>query len=306
MKNKSQIATLLATFGAISTTWAAVALDITSPPVVGPPGTGPSPQDPNAKQGQWFSDNKALPYEFHDNATNFGGGTSGTLAIKGIVTSITYAAPGANQPIIAFQVSASITNDTPGIGPWNPGSNSHGETLNTSIQYVGDMPGTRMTIEFALADLNLQPNTWNLPYTQYTPEIIANNEDTTAWYCFSNDVQNPGNFYVPAWDFGNIPMGQTATRLLDFSVNLGMLNTDPRYNPLVTSFNDGVSDILMNRTTSLKISNWVDGIWVDNGSPYPSEESALLNSNASVFFIPEAGTSALLSLLGILALRRRR
>jgi hypothetical protein len=306
MKTKTCIAAMLATIGAIGTTWAAVALDVTKPPVVGPPGTGPFPQDPNAVQGQWFADNQVRPYEFYDNAPGSGGGFAGTQAIKGIVTSITFLA-GPGTPITAFQVTATVTNDTmhtPGF--WNPGNNSHGETLNTFTHYVGDMPGTRMTIEFALSDLSLQPNTWNLPYTQYLPEIIANNEDVTAWYCNSNDLQNPGNFYVPAWDFGTILMGQSATRLLDFSVNGAISPLDPRYNPLLTSFTDGTSDILMNRTTSLKISNWVDGIWVDNGSPYPNEQEALLNSNASVFFVPEAGSGALLCLLGILALRRRR
>jgi hypothetical protein len=306
MKTHTCIATLLATLGAIGTTWAAVALDVTSPPVVGPPGTGPFPQDPNATQGQWFSDNTARPYEFYDNAQGSGGGFTGTQAIKGIVTSITYAA-GPGTAITAFQVAATITNDTmPVPGFWNPGNNSHGELLNTFSHYIGDMHGTRMTIEFALSSLALQPNTWALPYTQYLPEIIANNEDLTAWYCNSNNPLNPGNFYVPAWDFGTILMGQSVTRVLDFSVNGGISPLDPRYSPLLTSFSDGASDILMNRTTSLKISNWVDGIWVDNGSPYPNEDQALLNSNASVFFVPEAGTSALLCLLGILALRRRR
>jgi hypothetical protein len=305
MKTKTCIAAMLATIGAIGTTWAAVALDVSKPPVVGPPGTGPFPQDPNAVRGQWFSDNTSRQYEFYDNAQGFGGGSNGTQAIKGIVTSITFSA-GPGTAITAFQVTATVTNDTtPVPGFWNPGNNSHGELLNTFTHYVGDMPGTRMTIEFALSSLSLQPNTWSLPYTQYQPEIIANNEDATAWYCNSNDLQNPGNFYVPAWDFGTILMGQSATRVLDFSVNGGINPiTDPRYNPLVTSFTDGASDILMNRTTSLKISNWVDGIWVDNVT-YPNGELGL-DSNASVFFVPEAGTSALLGLLGILALRRRR
>jgi hypothetical protein len=308
MKAKTQFATLLAIIGTIGTTWAAVALDVTKPPVTGPPGTGPSPQDPNAMQGQWFADGAVRPYEFYDNAQGSGGGASSTLAIKGIVTNITYAA-GPGSAITTFQVTASITNDTgPTPGLWNSGSNSHGESLNTVTHYIGDMYGTRMTIEFALSNLALQPSTWAPPYTQYLPEILANNEDTTAWYCFSNDSQNPGNFYVPTWDFGTILMGQTVTRVLDFTINgiNGMASTDPRYNPLVASFTDGASDILMNRTTSLKISNWVDGIWVDNGSAYPSEDQVLLNSNASVFFIPEAGTSVLLGLLGFLALRRRR
>jgi hypothetical protein len=313
MKTKTCIATMLATIGAIGTTWAAVALDVTKPPVIGPL-TGP-PQDSGATLGQWFTSGPNTSWrthEFHDNAQGFGGGSAGTSAINGIVTSITYAA-GSGSPITAFKVTASITNDTISpVTPWLNGNNSHNEIQNATIPYQGTMYGTMLTIEFALTDNLNQPQAWALPYTQNLPEIYATNETQAAWYCY--DPSDPisqgtsGGFYVPAWDYGIIAPGQTVTQILDFVVDPtlygGLPAADPRYNPLVTSFTDGASDILMNRTTSLKISNWVDGIWVDNVT-YPNGELGL-DSNASVFFVPEAGTSALLGLLGILALRRRR
>ena len=313
-KTLSFVATGAVAIGMTGAAWAAVALDVTKPPVVGPM-TGP-PQDQMAMLGQWFTDGVtpgSRPYEFHDNQLGSGGGFAGTLAIRGIVTSITYAA-GPGTPITAFQVTASVTNDTISpLSPWLNGQNSHGEISNATLPFQGTMLNTMLTIEFALTDKANQPQNWVLPYTQKLPEIHANNETHAAWYCYDpNDPASqgiPGNYYVPAWNYGTILPGQTVTQMLDFLVDPtsgGMLPGDPRYNPLVQSFNDQTSDILMNRSTSLKISNWVDGIWVDNGFPYPNEDQALFNSNASVFFVPEASLSALLCLAGILALRRRR
>ena len=309
MKKTLSPATLtVVALGMMQTGWAAVALDVTKPPVMGP-NTGP-PLDPPAMLGQWFTGGgtqSPRPYEFYDNQVGFGGGFASTLAINGIVTSITYST-GAGSSITAFQVAASITNDTLSpVTPWHPGNNSHGEIPGPAIPYQGTMFATMLTIEFALTDLGNQPIPWIPPYTQMLPEIYATNETHAAWYCYEAiDPNTPGGYYVPAWDYGTILPGQTVTQLLDFVVNGGMNPGDPRYNPLVASFTDQVSDILMNRTTSLKISDWVDGIWVDNGFPYPNEDQALKNSNASVFFIPEAGVSGLLCLTCFLLLRRRR
>lgn len=314
MKPTKPIAFSLLSLAATVPTWAAVSLEITKPPVAGPP-TGPV-QDPIAAQGQWFLDPTAAPgqqatvrpYEFHDNPIGAGGGNMSTRAIEGIVSSLTL---DPSNNITAFTVSASITNDTTTWeGMWPNGTNSHNEQQYASLPYVGTLYDTLLTIEFALADINLQPQ-WIAPYRQIQPEIVATNEDMTAWYCYDAvyDPGNPGNYYVPAWDFGDIAPNQTVTKSLTFTVNGAISPADPRYNPLLQSFNDQSSDILLNRTTSLKISTWVDGIGIDNGMLYPPspvEEEVLRFSNASVFHVPEPGTGSMIGLLGVLALLRRR
>lgn len=315
MKPIKPLACALASLATTLPAWSAVSLDVTKPPVGGPP-TGPI-QDPVSLQGQWFFDPSAAPgqqttvrpMEFHDNEIGSGGGVARTRAIEGIVSSITF---DAFNNIMAFTVSASITNDTTTwAGPWANGTNSHGEIQNATNPYMGTLHDTLLTIEFALADLSLQPGLWGPPgpYNQILPEIVATNEDMTAWYCYDPgfDPNHGGNYYVPAWDFGDIIPGQTVNRQLGFTVNGLIGPADPRYNPLLQSFNDGASDILLNRTTSLKISTWVDGIAIDNGLPYPPvDEDVRRFSNASVFHVPEPGTCSVAGLLGVLALLRRR
>ena len=314
---KRAINATLVLLATAAVSWGAVALDITKPPVTQGSGAGPN-QDPNAIQGQWFAGGGigapyALPYEFHDNVTGSGGGLASSKAIEGYVTNLVWLA-GPGTGVVGFTVHATVTNDTPtGAGPWANGVNSHGEIQNDTTPYVGNMWSTRLVAEFALTDLGNQPNQWISPYTQMLPEIIATNETDQAWYCFNQTLLpgNPGNYYVPAWDFGSISMGQSVSRDLTFAVNGVLAPGDSRYAPLVASYNEYINqgiglDILMNRTTSLKISNWVDGINVDTGVPYPWLSGTELNSNASVFFIPEASTVSLLGLLGLLGLRRRR
>lgn len=315
MKTKIHLITLLVGFATAVPATAAVSLEITKPPVAGGTGAGPL-QDPNAAQGQWFRQLTPQPgqptvrsHEFHDNVPGHGGGFAGSNAIRGIVTTINGLLPGnwlQGTPITSFTVSATITNDTPNPdGPWLPGTNSHLENQNSSLPYVGTLYATMLTIEFALSDLSLQPASWTLPYTPQVPEIIAANEDASAWYCYNPtaDPLNPGNYYVPAWDFGNILVGQQSSRLLNFTVNGSITNLDTRYGALEDSFLGGF-DILANRTTSLKISEWVDVPAIDNGFPYPLPP--FTSSNASVFHIPEPSTASLLGLLSVLALRRRR
>lgn len=302
MKTKRALVAMFTCIGAAGTTWAAVSLDITKPPVTGGVGTGPL-NDPNAFQGQWFADGTVRDHEFHDNVLGNGGGLASTNAIRGVVTSINGGAWSQGAPITSFTVSASITNDTPtSQGSWMNGFNSHSEVQGATNAYVGDLVATRLVAEFALADLTLQPVPWNPPYTQIIPEIVATNEDTQAWYCYT---VNQGNYYVPTWDYGTIPVGQTVSRNLSFTINGVMLSTDSRYNPLAQSFLNN-QDILTARTLSLKISDWVDTVVLDGAVPpyhVPPEHS----SNASVFHnIPEAGTAALIGLFGVLALLRRR
>lgn len=297
-----------ALIGAASVAWGAVSLDITKPPVTGGLGAGP-PQDASATQGQWFVANGAgqtpfsRSHEFHDNVQGFGGGSTNHLAIQGNVTVINGGNWLPGQAVNSFTVRATVTNDTPTwAGIWAGGANSHseGRTPMPGDPYVGDLKNSWLTVEFALADLGLQP-AWSNPYTPQVPEIVAMNEDGRAWYCYSTDPVNPGNYFVPAWDFGTIAVNQSVFRDLSFVVNgPGILPGDLRYNALT----DFGQDILMNRTEDLKIGDWVDVPAVDTGAPYPIP--AARSGNASLFHIPEPSTISLLGLLGLLALRRRR
>jgi len=277
----------------------ATALGAPSLPVSKPPvqpmtlETGPSPIDPTSASGQWFEgpdgQKEFRSHEFYDNVQGFGGGWNSSWAIQGYVTDITYGATSAN--IVAFKVRATITNDLPGMGDWADGTNSHEEYLAWREQYYGPLFKTKMAVEFAIADTSTLPSfAPGTPYRMTDPFIIAENEHQWAWYCYSNLPAGgtaEGDFYVPVWDFGDIDMGGSASVVMEFRVDgAGLDPTDPRYAVIEWSYQMGAeSDILLNRTTSLKISTWIDDPAVDDGTPYPGGfgEPPLRSSNASVF-----------------------
>jgi len=270
-------------------TWAAPSLPITKPPVVPlTQFTGPM-VDPLATNGQWFVDSETglveefRTHEFYDNINE---GTANDRAIFGYVSSITYQA-GPGTPIAAFSILATITNDTTEeIQEWIHGDNSHGET-NTfnETPYMGPLVDAKLTVEFAITGSGNLPAAWNPPYFDYQPYIEAVNEDQAAWYCWSPEDPNPehnpaGNYYVPTWDFGTIAHKASAQRQLDFVVPGGLPSADPRYLVIVQSEAEQ-QDVLINRTTSLKISTWIDDIAIDAGLPYPLPPRR--SSDASVF-----------------------
>ena len=188
--------------------------------------------------------------------------------------------------------------------------------------YVGDMLFPKLTIEFAIDAFAY--DTWQgdamnhaasgsiTPYRDTFPHIVAENHDQLAWYCYPED----GAFLVPTWDFfvsddkndpcNLIKPGETVTRVLHFSVDGGGIPfNDPRHAVITAA---GMPDVLANRSSSLKISTWIDDIAIDDGSAYPADAAGapLRNSNCSVFFVPEPTTASLLVLAGLTLLRRRR
>ncbi len=200
-----------------------------------------------------------------------------------------------------------ITNDTPAESGWADGGNSHGETLATVDQYIGALLGAKLTIDFAVADETVVPDQWIDPYHRGgLPQLFAQNEDQLAWYSYSpgNPLGLPeGGYYIPTYDFGDILPGQSVARDLYFAFEEGISinSADPRYSVLFGS-RDWHYDILYNRTSSLKNSDWVSGIDTDFGNPIS------LGSNSSVFHnvIPEPATILLLGfgLLGLLLTRK--
>ncbi|VGO11802.1 hypothetical protein PDESU_00349 [Pontiella desulfatans] len=280
---------------------AAPSLPITKPPVQSTGIlTGPM-QDPAATNGQWFldlatGDEEYRPYEFHDNLLEYGGGNAETYAIEGIVPPggiqyATGASGGYGDPIIGFKIDACIYNDTLStFGDASASDNSHGESRQPMAEdefYAGTLVDTKLTADFAIADTGLLPNAFTGPYNQppYPSWIIADNEDELAWYCWSPADppanQEVGNYYVPTWDFGDIPVYNSTCRTLDFTVDPPMDPTDPRYDLLYASQSDGI-DLFANRTTSLKISTWIDLLGDDSTyTPYP--EPPARSSDVSVF-----------------------
>jgi hypothetical protein len=140
------------------------------------------------------------------------------------------------------------------------------------------------------------------------PRIIAEEPDELGWYCWNPedpDQGRPGSYLVPTYDFGDIKPGETVGRILNSKIDGGGIGSaDPRFEAILSG-----EDIFMNRTTSLKISNWVEWVGIDNGMPYPADTMArpLLNSTVSVFHvIPEPTLLGLAAMgLGLVLLRRR-
>jgi len=188
--------------------------------------------------------------------------------------------------IMAFDLLATISNHLPYLEDWIPGTNSHGESRVTPSEpwnYV--MFATKLTAEFAIDPTVGSPGPmW--PYRDTDPHIVALNHNQLAWYCWTPGNPEPnlqpwGRFCVPTWDFGTIPPGASVQRLLKFAVDgAGLPPTDPRHTVILDSLR-GNKDVLLNRTTSLKISTWIDDIALDNNVPYP--ELPLRSSDCSVF-----------------------
>ena len=264
-------------------------LPVTKPPVLTGLLTGPYP-DIGAIQGQYFVDTNFMVQtvrsnEFYDEAM---GGPAGANAITGYVDSITYLA-GPGSPITAFTIFATIQNDALAGGTWTNGSNRHGETMTNQVTpYVGPLVDTRLVAEFAVRSITNVPATNNAYYVNRQPYIEAVSEDQWAWYCWNPSDIDPthtpsGDYFVPAWDFGTIPFGQSATRKLSFVVAPPYLQPvgDIRYPAIVSSF-AFTNDVLMNRTLSLKISTWIEEIALDGGLQHEEEPPARL-SDVSVF-----------------------
>ena len=270
----------------------APSLSVTKPPVQLPTlMTGP-PVDPTAAQGQWFVDTNGVETvrtnEFHDETA----GGLGANAITGYVDNVVYAI-GPGTPILGFSIQATIHNDTTVEIGWAAGSNSHGELRPRidELPYVGPLVDVKLAAEFAIGDTNRLPLAFNYPVGPYreggTPFIEAINEDQWGWYCWNPADPDPehkpaGGYFVPTWDFGTIPQGQSATRQLTFVVvPPGLQPTDPRYVAIVASYN-ATNDILLNRSQSLKISTWIDDIALDLGAQM-EEPPPLRLSDVSVF-----------------------
>jgi len=162
--------------------------------------------------------------------------------------------------------------------------------LSTTLQQTGTLYNVILTADFAISAPDHWPEPFTDPYLD-VPEnmrILSTNHTHEAWYCWTPDNPNQlsdGSYYVPGWSFGNIPPGQSATRLLSFIIEDqtpqgGIAQGDPRYDAIMNSDSSG-SDILANRSLSLKISQWQDMLARDDGTAYPEPGYAF--GDVSVF-----------------------
>jgi hypothetical protein len=288
---------------------AAPSLQINKGPVLPIPSyTGPT-NDQDAVSGQWFvrldnGSNVWRTHEFYDNVNpDYGGGYLSHKAIYGRIANLVF---DVNSAIIGFDIIATVSNDVPALSPWRDGTNSHSETLSTPLQHDQVLYGVKLCAEFAISDLNNLQQPWFPPYLDHSLYIIATNEDLLAWYCWTPGNQpnkNPdGAYFVPAWDFGDIPPGQGATRRLSFIIDdPGTSPGENLHNTLIESEASSI-DVLVNRTTSLKISHWIDEFSQDIPilyGVYP--EFPYGGSSCSVFHnIPEPTCTASFVLLLLL------
>ena len=271
--------------------YAAPGLLITKPPAMGPENTGPA-ADPPAAQGQWFlnqqEDEENRTHEFYDNVAEYGGGWDSYRAIEGQIAQIYY---NIDAEMVAFDIWVTITNDMRAATPWGDGSNSHGEALQTIDQIEKDMLDVKMTFEFADDGiLGNIPGT-GPPYISAPPpfdqpvsiesNIYALNYDDLAWYCWTPEgAGSDGQYMVPAWDFGDIPLGESSSRLLQLALHSPVGAAHALYT-LLTDLHYA-NDVLMNRTSSLKISDHSESLAADTGVSYP--QGPWVGSNCSVFF----------------------
>jgi len=327
MKKITLLFTILISVVAIQISFAAPSLTITKPPVTPVPSwTGPgipmpplAPSgDPHAEFGQWFTnlitgDFERRTHEFYDNVhPGFGGGYASCTAIFGYVSQIVYQS-GPGTPIMAFDIFATISNDIPALSEWQQGDNSHNEIRNfinlADQKQEGPLLDVKLTAEFSIDPSVPFPIPFPAgPYMDPYPGVYieAVNHDELAWYCWTenNPVHTPyGDFHVPTWDFGSIPQGAAKSRTLSFAIPAGLPTADPRYLVIEQSLAEQ-ADILINRTTSLKISEWIEDLSLDTCQPYPIPPAR--SSDVSVFHnVPEPGIFAGITII-ILTLFRKK
>ncbi len=258
---------------------------ISIPPVLPPAGSPPPAFDPKA--GQWFRDlasgfESVLPLEFYDNIPGDGGSLFvGSLAIEGYVTQLHYDQQG---NITSFDMTATITNDTLSSGAGGG-------------DYAGDMFGVMLTTEFADDGTlgNLPPGKGG------EGNIFAKDYELMAWYGRGLNA----DYIVPTYSFGDIAAGESTTRVLSF----GLYSPEGPGSDLAIQLETALLldwDMFINRTTSSKISQYLEDFLHDDGAAFPSRRGQ--SSDTSVFFVPEPATMCLVGLgfLGLLFRGRHR
>lgn len=292
------------------------------------PGNGPAgpAADPTTQNGQWFLMNNGVAdfrtHEFHDNISGAGGGPIDHLAISG--TFAGYQTSGGF--ITGYQMNVRITNNTPQVsGPIASQPNTHGESRAAPFStYVGDMLNVRFTAHWADDGIpfNFQQGSANIGSANPGPSstspgtsnTFAVGQDGEAWYSYTQPIPGTiigGSYQVPTWDFGNIAVGATASRILSF----GFYQPVP-IAQLPTATQLAGQDLLIARSDDIKIGCYfqddplVNGIRDQFAPSVPGSNNAAfaMYGNSSVFFtpVPAPGAGVVLALSGAVLTGRRR
>jgi hypothetical protein len=302
------LAYILSTAGIIS---AAPSLPVTKVPVTPYPSfTGPT-NDAHAVMGQWFmnvatSKPEYRTHEFYDNISGSGGGSAGHLAISGRVVKV-QSLVFRPDVIGAFDVEAYIYNDPPATTGWGAGTNRLQEHLATAPQYTNTLRNVIMTVDFAVIGADqpsaVRPESLTVvPYREDPNQlhILTTNQNYAGWYGYKTDSGwgANGGFFVPGWSFGDITAGTSTNRTLNFFIqdlsafSGGMDSGDPRYGIIMDSLTNG-TDIFINRSLSLKISEWISDPALDEG------DAVATNSNVSVFHDTDADIHQVVSIASV-------
>lgn len=270
---------------------------------------------------QWFvpitwTGNAQRPYEisgepvanskeFYDNvAPNLPvigwpwGGSATWKAIQGVVVSISRNMLG---EITGFKILAQVSNDLydfDGRLRDTAGSNDHGQSAPDIVnQKKENMYNVRLTAEFADDAIRGNLPVGVAPFGQES-NIYAMEYDSLAWFCYSAVEPPPvgafpGDYWVPTWSFVGpkvrdlkgtpnvIEVGDVHSRELQFGCYVPLKLGEYLYALLEDSMRNQ-TDIFLNRTRSLKVSDYPDTPVKDNGDISPE-----IASDVSVFYTPE-------------------
>ncbi|MGC8862475.1 MAG: hypothetical protein ACP5R5_06840, partial [Armatimonadota bacterium] len=255
--------------------------------------------DPAAPILQWFQHRLAPVVvsnqkEFHDNY-GYGdgwhpwGGVASWHAVKGVVTNVVI---DPTDAITGFTVRASVTNDLYDYRDTMEGT----QALNDHRQAEA-MRNVRLTASFA--DDGVVGNLPDIPPFRPEANIFGIDYEWLGWFCYYwGELPPYGSYWVPAWEFTNSPAvecsggtpevilpGETHSRDMKFGCHRPIRIGDPDYYTIMMSYQEGV-ELFLNRTPSLKVSNYPDALSTDIGVPFP-EYPPVYDSDVSVFYDPE-------------------
>lgn len=260
---------------------------------------------------QWFQHRLApivvsSQKEFYDNY-GYGdgwhpwGGVASWHAVRGVVTNVVL---DPTEAITGFTVRASVTNDLydyRGDMQGTDGLNDHHQSAKDIVGQKSEaMRNVRLSASFA--DDGIQGNLPDTPPFRPESNIYGVDYEWLGWFCYYwGELPPYGSYWVPAWELtgsravtcsGGTPdvilPGETHSRDLTFACYEPIRIGNPDYDTIMMSYQQGV-ELFLNRTKSLKVSNYPDMLSTDIGVPFP-EYLPVFDSDVSVFYDPEVST----------------
>lgn len=269
--------------------------------------------DPPSPIQQWFQLRDAPAVvsnqkEFYDNAAGESipsypwGGPKSWHAVGAVVTDVQVDPTGA---ITGFAVRAWVCNDLYDCDEylWGAdGQNDHAQVAwEVGRQVAEGMRDVRLTASFA--DDGIPGNLPDKPPFGPEANIYGIDHELLAWYSYYQGELPPSpvgdaGYWVPTWQFtgssavsctGGTPdvilPGETHSRTMVFGLHRPISVGEPDYDTIMRSWQEGL-ELFLNRTRSLKVSNYPDTLSADPGAPFP-EYPPVFDSDVSVFYDPE-------------------